>query len=196
MTPSCRSSSGLWKITVWDEPFFQGRRQEFTAACDSIAERGFSTVRSLKIESGAWAGFEHSDFQGQQFVLERGEYPCWEAWSGSNAYHVPRMCSFRPIAGADRRESRLTLYEQENFLGRKGELWDDCPSLPALGWGSSAVGSFHVRSGAWVGSQYPGYRGFQYILERDSHAGRYAHVRQWGSHAQTCQIQSIRRVQP
>lgn len=47
-----------------------------------------------------WAGFEHCGFQGQQFVLERGEYPCWEAWSGSNAYHVERMCSFRPIACA------------------------------------------------------------------------------------------------
>lgn len=33
-------------------------------------------------------------------MLERGEYPCWEAWSGSNAYHVERMCSFRPIACA------------------------------------------------------------------------------------------------
>lgn len=49
---------------------------------------------------GRWVGFEHSGFQGQQFVLERGEYPCWEAWSGSNAYHVERMCSFRPIACA------------------------------------------------------------------------------------------------
>lgn len=49
---------------------------------------------------GRWAGFEHCGFQGQQFVLERGEYPCWEAWSGSNAYHVERMCSFRPITCA------------------------------------------------------------------------------------------------
>lgn len=45
-------------------------------------------------------GFEHCGFQGQQFVLERGEYPCWEAWSGSNAYHVDRMSSFRPITCA------------------------------------------------------------------------------------------------
>ncbi|NXA37309.1 CRBA4 protein, partial [Eudromia elegans] len=183
------------QMTVWDEPSFQGRRREFTAACDSTAECGLGTVRSFRIESGAWAGFEHSGFQGQQFVLERGEYPCWEAWSGSNAYHVPRMGSFRPIACADRRESRLALFEHENFLGRQRELRDDCPSLPALGWAGSAVGSFLVRSGAWVGSQYPGYRGFQYILESDSHAGRYPHVRHWGSHAQTGQIQSIRRVQ-
>ena len=47
----------------------------------------------------------------------------------------------------------------------------------------------------WVCSQYPGYRGFQYLLESDSRAGEYKHVREWGSHAQTGQVQSIRRVQ-
>lgn len=47
----------------------------------------------------------------------------------------------------------------------------------------------------WVCSQYPGYRGFQYLLESDSHAGEYKHVWEWGSHAQTGQVQSIRRVQ-
>ncbi|XP_064248319.1 beta-crystallin A4 [Passer domesticus] len=144
---------------------------------------------------GRWAGFEHCGFQGQQFVLERGEYPCWEAWSGSNAYHVERMCSFRPIACADHGRSRLMLFEEENFQGKRAEMSDDCPSLPALGWGSSTVGSFLVRSGAWVCSQYPGYRGFQYLLESDSPAGEYKHVREWGSHAQTGQVQSIRRVQ-
>ncbi|NXQ25781.1 CRBA4 protein, partial [Alaudala cheleensis] len=183
------------QIVVWDEPFFQGKKHEFTTDCYSTPEHGFSTVRSCKIESGAWAGFEHCGFQGQQFVLERGEYPCWEAWSGSNAYHVERMCSFRPIACADHGRSRLMLFEQENFQGKRAEMSDDCPSLPALGWGSSTVGSFLVRSGAWVCSQYPGYRGFQYLLESDSPAGEYKHVREWGSHAQTGQVQSIRRVQ-
>lgn len=49
---------------------------------------------------GSWAGYEHSSFCGQQFVLERGEYPYWESWSGSNAYHIERMMSFRPICSA------------------------------------------------------------------------------------------------
>ncbi|NWR46587.1 CRBA4 protein, partial [Regulus satrapa] len=160
MTHRCKKSSGLWKIVVWDEPFFQGKKHEFTTDCYSTPEHGFSTVRSCKIESGAWAGFEHCGFQGQQFVLERGEYPCWEAWSGSNAYHVERMCSFRPIACA------VTPSHRRSLLCRR-----------------------------WVCSQYPGYRGFQYLLESDSPAGEYKHVREWGSHAQTGQVQSIRRVQ-
>uniref|UniRef100_A0A7M4FXQ9 Beta-crystallin A4 n=1 Tax=Crocodylus porosus TaxID=8502 RepID=A0A7M4FXQ9_CROPO len=142
-----------------------------------------------------WVGFEHGGFQGQQFVLERGEYPSWEAWSGSNAYHVERMNSFRPLACANHRDSKITIYERENFLGRKGDLSDDYPSLPAMGWNSKEVGSFRVHSGAWVCFQYPGYRGFQYTLECDCHGGDYKHFWELGSHAQTCQVQSIRRIQ-
>lgn len=52
------------------------------------------------LAADSWAGYEHSSFCGQQFVLERGEYPHWESWSGSNAYHIERMMSFRPICSA------------------------------------------------------------------------------------------------
>lgn len=45
----------------------------------------------------SWVGFEHHDFQGQQFILERGEYPNWDAYSGSLSYHTERFMSFRPI---------------------------------------------------------------------------------------------------
>lgn len=61
---------------------------------------GLGFPKALTLGSRSWVGFEHCGFQGQQFVLERGEYPCWEAWSGSNAYHVDRMSSFRPITCA------------------------------------------------------------------------------------------------
>ncbi|XP_027718152.1 beta-crystallin A4 [Vombatus ursinus] len=182
-------------IVVWDQECFQGRRHEFTAECPSVLEVGFETVRSIKVQSGAWVGFEHAGFQGQQFVLERGEYPSWEAWSGNVAYHVERLTSFRPVACANHRDSRMTIFEQENFLGRKGELSDDYPSLQAMGWDNNEVGSFRVHCGAWVCSQFPGYRGYQYVLECDHHSGDYKHFREWGSHAQTFQIQSIRRIQ-
>lgn len=31
-------------------------------------------------------------------MLERGEYPQCDAFGGSNAYHIERMTSFRPIS--------------------------------------------------------------------------------------------------
>lgn len=47
---------------------------------------------------------------------------------------------------------------------------------------------FSVSPHRWVGYQYPGYRGFQYIFE----IGSYKHWNEWGAHHP--QIQSIRRV--
>ena len=47
--------------------------------------------------ASSWVGYEHHDFQGQQFILERGEYPNWEAYSGSLSYHNERFMSLRPI---------------------------------------------------------------------------------------------------
>lgn len=52
------------------------------------------------------------------------------------------------LRSQNHRDSRLTIFEQENFLGRKGELSDDYPSLQAMGWDGTEVGSFHVQSGA------------------------------------------------
>ena len=58
------------------------------------------------------------------------------------------MLQLRSLCLQNHRDSRLTIFEQENFLGRKGELSDDYPSLQAVGWDGNEVGSFHVHSGA------------------------------------------------
>uniref|UniRef100_A0A3B3XXZ2 Beta/gamma crystallin 'Greek key' domain-containing protein n=1 Tax=Poecilia mexicana TaxID=48701 RepID=A0A3B3XXZ2_9TELE len=166
-------------ITVYDQENFQGKRLEFTSACQNIMECSVDNIRSLKVECGAWAGYEHSSFCGQQFVLERGEYPHWESWSGSNAYHIERMMSFRPICSANHKESKMVLFERENFIGRQWEINDDYPSLQAMGW-------------IFISKRY---RGYQYIMECDRHGGEYKHYREWGSHAQSFQVQSLRRIQ-
>lgn len=54
----------------------------------------------FKLPADSWVGYEHSSFCGQQFVLEKGDYPRFEAYSGSNAYRIERMISFRPICCA------------------------------------------------------------------------------------------------
>uniref|UniRef100_A0A3B3VDI2 Crystallin, beta A1b n=2 Tax=Poecilia TaxID=8080 RepID=A0A3B3VDI2_9TELE len=193
---------GPWKITVYDQEYFQGRRMEFTACCQNIMECGMENIRSLKVECGAWVGYEHSSFCGQQFVLEKGDYPRFEAYSGSNSYRIERMISFRPICCAvaafplqNHKESRMTIFEMENMMGRQFELCDDYPSLQAMGWMNNEVGSMQIHSGAFVCYQYPGYRGHQYIMECDCHGGEYKCYREFGSHSQTPQIQSIRRIQ-
>lgn len=56
-------------------------------------------------------------------------------------------------------------------------------------------GCFASSLCSWVCYQFPGYRGYQYILECDRHGGEYKHYREWGSHAQSFQVQSLRRIQ-
>uniref|UniRef100_A0A4W5K8Z2 Crystallin, beta A1b n=1 Tax=Hucho hucho TaxID=62062 RepID=A0A4W5K8Z2_9TELE len=150
---------------------------------------------SLLLPPSSWVGYEHSSFCGQQFVLEKGDYPRFEAYSGSNSYRIERMISFRPICSASHKESRMTIYEKENMIGRQFEMCDDYPSLQAMGWFNNEVGSMHIQSGAFVCYQFPGYRGHQYIMECDCHGGEYKCYREFGSHSQTPQIQSIRRIQ-
>ncbi|TKS72342.1 Beta-crystallin A3-2 [Collichthys lucidus] len=182
-------------VTVFEQEHFQGKCLEFTSECCNIEECGLDNIRSIRVESGAWVGFEHHDFQGQQFVLERGEYPHWDAYSGSLSYHVERFMSLRPIYCASHQSSRMMIFERENFMGRSVELCDDYPSLQAMGWMWPEVGSMHVQCGAFVCYQHPGYRGQQYIMECERHSGDYQHWKNWGSHCQTPQIQSIRRIQ-
>uniref|UniRef100_A0A3Q3W302 Beta/gamma crystallin 'Greek key' domain-containing protein n=1 Tax=Mola mola TaxID=94237 RepID=A0A3Q3W302_MOLML len=184
----------LFKVTVFEQEHFQGKCLEFTSECHNIHECGLDNIRSIRVESGAWVGFEHHDFQGQQFILERGEYPKWEACSGSLSYHTERFMSLRPIYCAAQQDSRMTIFEKENFLGRSVELSDDYPSLQAMGWLQPEVGSMHVQSGAFVCYEYPGYRGQQYIMEAEKHNGDYLHCKNWGSHCQTPKVQSIRRI--
>ncbi|KAM8943760.1 beta-crystallin A3 isoform 2-T2 [Lycaon pictus] len=46
-------SAGPWKITIYDQENFQGKRMEFTSSCPNVSERSFDNVRSLKVECGA-----------------------------------------------------------------------------------------------------------------------------------------------
>lgn len=45
----------------------------------------------------SWVGYEYPEFQGQQFILEKGDYPRYEAWSGNSSYRTEHLLSFRPI---------------------------------------------------------------------------------------------------
>lgn len=81
-----------WKTSLWNQ------MANLVYQCSNEPVTLCTCLMSACVDS--WTGYEHSSFCGQQFVLERGEYPHWESWSGSNAYHIERMMSFRPICSA------------------------------------------------------------------------------------------------
>lgn len=52
---------------------------------------------SFNLSFSRWVAYEYPDFQGQQFILEKGDYPRWSAWSGSGGHHSDQLLSFRPV---------------------------------------------------------------------------------------------------
>ncbi|NXY76399.1 CRBA2 protein, partial [Glareola pratincola] len=178
---------GQYKITVWEEESFQGKRCEFLMECPSIMERGFRKIRSIKVESGPWVGFEYPEYQGQQFILEKGDYPRWEAWSGNSGYRTEHLLSFRPV--------KCAVSFRDPTAGRASPPRHKQPSMEGLGWREDEGQTGGWSACRWVAYQYPGYRGYQYVLERDRQNGEFKKYNEYSSQAHTNQIQSIRRVQ-
>lgn len=52
------------------------------------------------------------------------------------------------------KESKIVVFERENFIGRQWEMADDFPSLQAMGWPNNEIGSMQVQSGAWVSCSF------------------------------------------
>lgn len=48
----------------------------------------------------SWVGYPEADFEGQQFILEEGEYPHWSEWGGCE----DKLMSFRPIRTVNRHD--------------------------------------------------------------------------------------------
>ncbi|XP_043940021.1 beta-crystallin B1-like [Protopterus annectens] len=174
-----------YKMTVYEQENFQGRCMEFTGECLNICDSGFERIRSIRVDCGPWVGYEQTKFCGEMFILEKGEYPRWDSWT--NSYRNEWMMSFRPVR-MDPEKHKICLFEMTDFKGRKMEIMDDdVPSLYFYGF-TDRVGSVSVPCGTWVGYQYPGYRGYQYLFEK----GEYRHWNEWN--ARQPQIQSMRRI--
>ncbi|XP_071235691.1 beta-crystallin B3-like [Salvelinus alpinus] len=186
--PAGKSQGGAgatYKVVVFEFENFCGKKVELSAKCKNVIEKGCEKVGSIIVESGPWVAFERQAFDGEQFVLEKGEYPRWSTWTNSQTNNY--LLSLRPLK-VDSADHKLHLFENPGFAGRKMEIVDDdVPSLWVHGF-QDRVASIKATNGAWVGYMFPGYRGRQYIFEH----GDYKHWNDWG--ASTPQIQSVRRV--
>ncbi|KAM7417630.1 hypothetical protein PAMA_017323 [Pampus argenteus] len=186
-TQSKKSEMGMnaYKMYVFDQENFQGRMIEISNECMNVCEMGMDRVRSLRVECGPFVGYEQMNFCGEMYILEKGEYPRWDSWS--NCQRNDYLLSFRPVR-MDPEKHKICLYEVGEFKGRKMEIMDDdVPSLFSYGF-TDRVGSIIVSCGTWVGYQFPGYRGSQYLLEK----GEFRHFNEYG--ARHPQFQSVRRI--
>ncbi|XP_039673069.1 gamma-crystallin S-like [Perca fluviatilis] len=82
---SCRSIKNVygksWKIPFYERPNFDGQSLELTEDMKSIQEKWLRReVQSCKVLEGSWIFFEHPNFCGRQYLLEKGEYRHHSEW--------------------------------------------------------------------------------------------------------------------
>ncbi|XP_003820864.1 gamma-crystallin C [Pan paniscus] len=170
----------MGKITFYEDRAFQGRSYETTTDCPNL-QTYFSRCNSIRVESGCWMLYERPNYQGQQYLLRRGEYPDYQQWMGLS--DSIRSCCLIPQTVSH----RLRLYEREDHKGLMMELSEDCPSIQDR-FHLSEIRSLHVLEGCWVLYELPNYRGRQYLLRPQE----YRRCQDWG--AMDAKAGSLRRV--
>uniref|UniRef100_A0A8C7JXT2 Gamma-crystallin S-1-like n=1 Tax=Oncorhynchus kisutch TaxID=8019 RepID=A0A8C7JXT2_ONCKI len=81
-----RNVGNSWRMKLWEKPNFEGQSMEVADNMPSFQERWHSReVNSCKVFEGAWVFFEHPNYRGRQYLLERGEYRRHTEWGGMQA---------------------------------------------------------------------------------------------------------------
>ncbi|XP_038862441.1 gamma-crystallin S-1-like [Salvelinus namaycush] len=86
---SCRvikKTTGPYKLRLFERPNFDGQSLEVTENLPSVQERFHSReIHSCKVQEGSWVFFEHPNYRGRQYLLERGEYHRYTEWGALHA---------------------------------------------------------------------------------------------------------------
>ncbi|XP_007574910.1 uncharacterized protein crybg1 [Poecilia formosa] len=180
------------KALVFEKPNFDGQCLELDGDVYNLLEQqktdGKNTtlcsVGSIKILGGLWVGYQEADFEGQQYILEEGQYPHCSEWGGSE----DGLQSLRPVL-ADFQSPHLKLFSDPNFHERGGhmDLMGPIISMEEVGR-STKTQSVTVTGGVWVAFEQPAFSGELYVLEK----GMYSNPEDWG--AQNFNISSIQPI--
>nr|XP_046269987.1 beta/gamma crystallin domain-containing protein 1 isoform X2 [Scatophagus argus] len=187
-----------FKALVFEKPDFEGECIEVDSDVYNLQEepeeektgkpdknkKTLSAVGSIKILAGLWVGYQEADFEGQQYILEEGEFPHCTDWGGSE----DGLLSLRPVC-TDFLSPHIKLFSKQHFdeLGLKVDLLGPVVNMEDVGYGVKTQ-SVNVMGGVWVGFEKPGFSGELYILEK----GLYACPEDWG--ALNFKISSIQPV--
>ncbi|KAM9842805.1 uncharacterized protein crybg1a [Aulostomus maculatus] len=186
------------KALVFEKPNFEGECFEVDGDLYNLAEEEDeeerstgdgkknrpSTAASLKILGGLWVGYQDADFEGQQYILEEGEYPHCSDWGGSE----DGLLSLRPVC-TDFLSPHVKLFSELDLdeLGLSADLVGPVLNMEDVGFGIKSQ-SVDVMGGVWVAFEKPGFSGELYVLEK----GLYSSPEDWG--AQNYMISSIQPV--
>ncbi|XP_070609247.1 gamma-crystallin S [Erythrolamprus reginae] len=96
---SCKSiqltGGEKYQIQFFEKGDFSGQMHESVEDCPSVMEKfHLPEIHSCKVLDGAWVFYEHPNFRGKQYFLDRGEYSKPMEWGAA----TPLVQSFRHIA--------------------------------------------------------------------------------------------------
>ncbi|XP_015262347.1 PREDICTED: beta-crystallin S [Gekko japonicus] len=87
-------SGGKHQIQLFEKGEFSGQMHEYMDDCPSVMDQfHFREIHSCKVLEGAWIFYEHPNFRGRQYLLERGEYSKPVEWGATS----PVVQSFRRV---------------------------------------------------------------------------------------------------
>ncbi|XP_038614242.1 beta/gamma crystallin domain-containing protein 2 [Tachyglossus aculeatus] len=141
--------------------FEDGPSVELSEALSDVELANYGPVtQSIHVLSGVWVAYEHVDFSGEQFVLEKGVYRNCDDWgSGSGTIN-----SLQPIlqVGEHSRHflSKIQLFSGPDFLGEQVTFKDDQPALPT----AFQPQSCRVQGGSWILFDETEFEGNQHVL--------------------------------
>eukprot|EP00064_Thunnus_orientalis_P006281 superscaffoldBa00000648_g6297 len=168
------------KAVVYEKPGFEGTCLEIDSDIFSFCEseganlepKKLTSVGSIKIIGGLWVGYSQPGFEGQQYILEEGEYLDCNDWGGSE-----QLLSLRPIL-SDFMSPHLKMFSDRDFgeLGVSIDVRVPIINMDDTGYGMRTQ-SIDVMGGVWVVFEEPGFCGECYILEK----GLYGSPEDWGA---------------
>lgn len=87
-------TSDAFRVRVYERPDFSGQMLEGAEDVNNLHERwNLREVHSAQVQDGAWVFYELPNYQGRQYLLERGEYRRFTEWAAMN----PNVGSFRRV---------------------------------------------------------------------------------------------------
>lgn len=113
----------------------------------------------ISVKSGAWVAYSGRLFTGQQYVLEKGQFPGQLQWGDGRSSAQSLRPVHREVCRIMEPKFLLRAYSQTRYAGERRELESDVPDC-----GVTGLVSFRVIRGSWLLFDEEGYSGNQYIL--------------------------------
>ncbi|KAK1876571.1 Gamma-crystallin M2 [Dissostichus eleginoides] len=84
----------MHRIRIYERPDFSGQMIEFSDDMPNLMDRWrYQDLHSAHVQDGVWVFYEHSNYRGRQYLLEKGEYRRPAEWG---ALH-PAVGSIRRV---------------------------------------------------------------------------------------------------